>query len=54
MKHILDNDFNYTPSAKTDMRRLFARIKKEQAAKAVAEAAASKPALLLQYRRGAK
>jgi hypothetical protein len=30
MKSILDPSFRYTPSAKTDLRKTFARIRREQ------------------------
>lgn len=30
MKSILDRSFQYTPSAKTDLRKTFARIRREQ------------------------
>lgn len=33
MKSILDSAFKYTPSAKTDLRKTFARIRREQRAK---------------------
>lgn len=33
MKSILDPTFHYTPSAKTDLRKTFARIRREQAKK---------------------
>lgn len=32
MKSILDSSFKYTPSAGTDLRKTFARIRKEQRA----------------------
>lgn len=34
MKHIFDKDFKYTPSDKTDIRKTFARIRREQQKKA--------------------
>lgn len=34
MKSILDPTFRYTPAAKTDIRRLFRRIRREQAEQA--------------------
>ena len=40
MKSILDPSFRYTPAAATDLRKTFARIRREQAATAKAEAAA--------------
>lgn len=30
MKHILDPSFKYVPASKTDIRKTFARIKREQ------------------------
>ena len=54
MPTILDKDFKYTPSGKTDIRRLFARIRKQQAADEAAREAAKKPTQLLQYRKAAK
>jgi hypothetical protein len=30
MKSILDRSFRYTPSAETDLRRTFARVRREQ------------------------
>ena len=45
MKSILDRSFQYTPSAQTDLRKTFARIRREQRAleaandRAAAEAA---------------
>ena len=30
MKSILDKSFHYTPSAQTDLRKTFARIRREQ------------------------
>ena len=30
MKRITDKDFRYTPAAKTDIRKTFARIRREQ------------------------
>ncbi len=30
MKSILDNSFRYTPSSQTDVRKTFARLRKEQ------------------------
>lgn len=48
MPSILDKEFKYTPSGKTDIRKTFARARREQAAKA---AAVINPTQLLQYRR---
>lgn len=31
MKRILDSSFRYTPSAQTDLRKTFARLRREQA-----------------------
>jgi hypothetical protein len=36
MKSILDPSFKYVPSTKTDIRKTFARVKREQAAKKIA------------------
>lgn len=44
MKSILDRSFRYTSAAKTDIKRTFARIRREQAqAKAIADASNVKP-----------
>jgi hypothetical protein len=40
MKSILDPTFRYTPSVGTDIRKTFARIRREQRAAAASEAAA--------------
>ena len=40
MAHVYDPNFKYTPSGKTDIRKTFARIKREQAAKEAADKAA--------------
>lgn len=40
MKSILDPTFRYTPSIRTDIRRTFARIRREQRAIAPSESAA--------------
>ena len=42
MKSILDPTFRYTPSIGTDIRRAFARIRREQRAIASSEAVASR------------
>lgn len=34
MKHIFDKDFKYIPAAQTDLKKTFARIRREQAADA--------------------
>lgn len=39
MKSILDKSFRYVPAAKTDVRKTFARIRREQAAAAAEQAA---------------
>jgi hypothetical protein len=36
MKSILDPSFKYVPSSKTDLRKTFARLRREQAAKKLA------------------
>jgi len=41
MKSILDPTFNYTPSASTDLRKTFARVRREMRKTARAEAEAS-------------
>jgi hypothetical protein len=41
MKSILDPSFRYVNSANTDLRKTFARIRREQRTRARAEAAAS-------------
>lgn len=51
MPSILDKAFKYTQSGKTDIRKTFARIRREQAA---ALEAASRPTQLLTYRRKTK
>ena len=44
MPNILDPAFRYTPSGATDIRKLFARVRKEQRIRQEAEAAAVKAA----------
>ena len=41
MKSILDRSFQYTPSAQTDLRKTFARIRREQRTREVAQAKAT-------------
>lgn len=41
MKSILDPSFRYIPAAKTDVRKTFARIRREQAAALAVKQAAS-------------
>jgi hypothetical protein len=41
MKSILDPSFNYTPAASTDLRKTFARVRREMRKQARAEAEAS-------------
>lgn len=41
MKSILDRSFQYTPSAQTDLRKTFARIRREQRVRETAQAKAS-------------
>lgn len=50
MPSILDPKFKYTSSSKTDIRKTFAKIRKEQAAK-VPEVIQPAPMQLLNYRR---
>ncbi len=40
MKSILSRDFRYVPSVSTDLKRTFARVRREQAAERDAKAAA--------------
>jgi hypothetical protein len=40
MKRITDPDFRYVPAARTDLRKTFARIRREQRATDAAEAVA--------------
>jgi len=49
MKSILDPTFNYTPSVNTDLRKTFARIRREQRrqSQATPETAAEPPRLKL-------
>jgi hypothetical protein len=53
MKSILDPTFRYTNSANTDVRKTFARIRREQKQRERADAAAAAPAnvLVMQARR---
>ena len=55
MKSILDPEFRYTPSVETDLRKTFARIRREQRrvkeARSVAEAEARKKILPITVRR---
>jgi hypothetical protein len=44
MKSILDPAFRYTPAAKTDLRKTFARIRREQRQAAVEASAAEEQA----------
>lgn len=37
MKSILDRSFNYTPAAETDLKKTFARLKREAAAQKKAD-----------------
>jgi hypothetical protein len=48
MKSILDPSFRYTPSAETDLRKTFARVRREQrrAAEAAAPAGSRPPQVL--------
>ena len=41
MKSILDRSFQYTPSAQTDLRKTFARIRREQRVREVTQAKVS-------------
>jgi hypothetical protein len=53
MKSILDPTFRYTSSANTDVRKTFARIRREQKKRERADATAAAPAnvLVMQARR---
>jgi hypothetical protein len=53
MKSILDPTFRYTNSANTDVRKTFARIRREQKQRERADSAAAAPAnvLVMQARR---
>ena len=55
MKSILDPQFHYTPSVETDLRKTFARIRREQRraqeAVALAEAESRKKVLSIPVRR---
>ena len=55
MKSILDPEFRYTPSVETDLRKTFARIRREQRrvkeARSVAEAEVRKKILPITVRR---
>ena len=44
MKSILDRSFQYTPSAQTDLRKTFARIRREQRMREVTQAQVSNEA----------
>ena len=44
MKSILDPEFRYTPSVETDLRKTFARIRREQRRREEAEAQAREEA----------
>lgn len=44
-KSILDPSFKYTPSSATDLRKTFARIRREEAAKAKQAAIVTEPIL---------
>jgi len=46
MKSILDRSFQYTPSAQTDLKKTFARIRREQRVREVAQTKASAEANL--------
>lgn len=46
MKSILDRSFQYTPSAQTDLRKTFARIRRELRARDLAQAKVSAEASL--------
>jgi hypothetical protein len=46
MKSILDRSFQYTPSAQTDLKKTFARIRREQRAQDAANDRASAEATL--------
>ena len=41
MKSILDRSFQYTPSAQTDLRKTFARVRREQRMREVSQAKTS-------------
>lgn len=41
MKSILDRSFQYTPSAQTDLRKTFARIRREQRTRELTQAQVS-------------
>ncbi len=41
MKSILDRSFQYTPSAQTDLRKTFARVRREQRMRELAQAKAN-------------
>lgn len=43
MKSILDPSFRYTPAVKTDIRKTFARIRREQEQAATSKASNVKP-----------
>ena len=54
MKSILDPSFRYTPSAETDLRKTFARIRREQRRNAMAtqaSATASSQVLPITFRK---
>jgi hypothetical protein len=46
MKSILNKDFRYTPSAETDLRKTFARVRREQKAREEQAAAVAQEAKL--------
>lgn len=41
MKSILDRSFQYTPSAQTDLRKTFARVRREQRVRELSQAKVS-------------
>lgn len=53
MKSILDPTFRYTPSVETDVRKTFARVRREQRANAARTEPASAPNVLSLQRRSA-
>jgi len=55
MPTLLDKEFKYTQSGKTDIRKTFAKARKAMEAKQAAEAAAAvKPAQIFTYRKAVK
>lgn len=54
MPNILDKEFKYTPSGKTDIRKTFAKARRAMEAKQAAAAVEVKPAQIFHYRKVAK